>query len=234
MAYQQLTRAQVRTLAYERLDNNTKLWRTDEVNRLINEALRTFNALTGYWKVRVGPIVTVANQVFYSLPGTMTNPMVAQWNGKSLNFASLFSMDYSRRAWQSETTTSGGEVPDEPKIWCPVGLTQFAIWPADAVAGNSLLFDGVATTPVMSADTNKIDIGSDELQSILDYVQHLAAFKEGGQEHENTGLLFKNFLRAAADRNGMLLAHSRFREWMGLDKREQQVPIRRREGVGAR
>ncbi|KKK94287.1 hypothetical protein LCGC14_2684390, partial [marine sediment metagenome] len=49
MAYQQLTRAQVRTLAYERLDNNTKLWRTDEVNRLINESLRTFNALTGYW-----------------------------------------------------------------------------------------------------------------------------------------------------------------------------------------
>jgi len=224
VAYTQLTRAQVRTLAYERLDNNTRFYRTDEVNRLINEALRTFNALTGYWKVRVGPIATVADQVFYALPGTMTNPMVAQWNGKSLQFASLFSMDYSRRAWQSETTTSGGEVPDEPKIWCPVGLTQFAIWPADAVAGNSLLFDGVATTPVMSADGD----------FILDYVQHLAAFKEGGQEHENTGLLFKNFLRAAADRNGQLLAHSRFRAWMGLDKREQQVPIRRREGVGAR
>ena len=234
MAYQQLTRAQVRTLAYERLDNNTRLWRTDEVNRLINEALRTYNALTGYWKSRIGPIATVADQVFYSLPGTMTNPMVAQWNGKSLNFASLFSMDYSRRTWQAETTTSGGEVPDEPIMWIPVGLTQFAIWPADAVANNSLLFDGVATTPIMSADGNFIDIGSDELQSILDYVQHLAAFKEGGQEHENTGLLFKNFLKAAAERNGLLLAHNSFRVWMGLDKRERQVPQRRREGVGAR
>jgi hypothetical protein len=234
VAYTQLTRAQVRTLAYQRLDNNTTLWRTDEVNRLINEALRTWNALTGYWKVRVGPIATVANQVFYSLPGTIVNPGVAQWNGKSLNFASLFEMDYSRRTWQSDTTTSGGEVPDEPKIWCPVGLTQFAIWPADAVAGNSLIFDGVATTPVMSADTDFIDIGSDELQSILDYVQHLAAFKEGGVEHENTGLLFKNFLKAAADRNGLLLANNAFRGWMGLDKREQQVPQRRREGVGAR
>ena len=154
--------------------------------------------------------------------------------GKSLNFASLFEMDYSRRTWQAETTTSGGEVPDEPLVWMPVGLTQFAIWPADAGANNSRLVDGGATTPVMSADTHFIDIGSDELQSILDYVQHLAAFKEGGKEHENTGLLFKNFLKAAADRNGQLLAHNRFREGMGLDKRERQVPQRRREGVGAR
>lgn len=222
MAYQQFTRTQLRAMVYDALGQpaNT-FWRDTEVNQLIQEALRVWNTLTGYWRTRVATEKTVANQVWYTVPGTITSAMRMEWNGKPLAPTSLYDLDFGRPNWEGETTTSGGSVPSEPQMWTPAGLTLVAIWPADAVAQDSLVYDGVAATPILSVDDAYIDIGREELTYLLDYIQHIAVFKEGGAEFEATLPLMQEFLQGAAEKNAQLRANARFREWMGIHTDER-------------
>ena len=94
---------------------------------------------------------------------------------------------------------------------------------AIAATGMTLYVDGVAVTPVLGADADFVDIGSEELNHILDYVQHVASFKEGGQEFLNTQDLLKSFLAGAAFRNSALKASARFREWLGVSRDDESV-----------
>lgn len=238
MAFTQITRAQFRAQLLERLGPaGSTFWRTDELNAYINECLRTWNMLTGYWrgKVNVTPTGTVANQVWYTLPAPMTSGMRVMFNGKQLNVASLDQLDNGRPQWESETTTDGGDVPSVVDSWAPAGLTLIAIWPADAAGTNSLLCDGILTTPIPANDAAFIDIGEEDMDTLLDYCEHLCQFKEGGQEFAaSVETLYKPFLQSAATRNAMLMASAEFRKWMGLHMDEDSHLRQRGHRIGAR
>lgn len=236
MAYQQFTRASLRALVYSRLGQSAnEFWRDNEVNRLIQEALRVFNSLTGFWRDRVSLGNTQAGVVWYALPSTLTSQMRMEWDSKVLAPASLWDLDYGRPGWEGETTTSGGGVPDEPQMWAPAGLKLIALWPADAAGGNSLVADGITRTPLLTSDADFVDIGQEELNGLLDYIQHVAVFKEGGAEFTAMQALFTNFLKCAATRNAMLMQSAKFRKWLGLDRDEALRPKRRESmRVGAR
>jgi len=129
----------------------------------------------------------------------------------------------------------------------PPGATGYRVY-IDPVAGNEQLqvsITGFGTyqqvlplvagplAPVISISP-AIDLGSDELETILDYAEHVAQFKEGGQEFEASQLLLKEFLEECGERNAVLMQSSKFRNWMGLTdqkKRPMRVPDER---VGAR
>jgi hypothetical protein len=76
----------------------------------------------------------------------------------------------------------------------------------DDVYGISLDVIRNAILPVNDAD--KVQIGREIITPILDYAQHLAMFKEGGQEFIATGPLYENFIREAAIYNEKLRACS--------------------------
>ena len=236
MPYQQINRAALRAQAYDRLGRTGQnFWRDDELNRLINEALRMWNCLTGYWRVRDVSVVTVANQVWYPLPSTITSQMRVEWQAKPLGYSALADLDNGRPAWEGETTADGGDVPSEVAVWAPAGLNLIAIWPADAAGNAQLVLDGIAATPVLTLDADFIDIGSEELSAILDYIEHAAVFKEGGAEFTSTGTLLESFLKAAAERNSLLMASAPFRRWLGIHQDEARVPRRTaEERIGAR
>lgn len=219
MAYSSITRAQLRGLLDNQLDNLSQtFWRVTEKNLLIQDGLRFFNLLTGYWKARV-VMNTTASTVWYALPGTITSGMRVSWRDFPLaGPTSWHDLDFGRPQWESETTASGGDVPTRPSLWSVAGVNMIAIWPADAVGGNSLIADGVAVTPILQNDGDLVDIGQDELNSLLNYLQHIASFKEGGKEFSATQDEFKSFLKSCGQRSAILRASNIYRKYMGLDK----------------
>jgi hypothetical protein len=68
----------------------------------------------------------------------------------------------------------------------------------------SLLFDLVRNAPVPSSAGDFIQAGREDLDAILDYAQHLASFKSGGDEFMETVPLYQNTVRSAKNRNDRL------------------------------
>ena len=234
MAYALVTRAQLRGYLQSRLGAaGTTFWRDAELNMLIQLVLREWNALSGYWKGKVdlcSGAGTTANQVWYTVPGTMTSTCRVDYNEQPLQASSIHDLDYGQPNWESETTSSGGNVPTTPQMWAPAGLNLIAIWPADATGGNSLFIDGIAKTPVFIDDASYVDIGSEELNAILDELQHIATFKEGGEEFQASTALHQAFLKGAANRNQILMGSAPFRRWMGLERTPEKRALTERIG----
>lgn len=236
MAYLSVSRLQLRALVRNQLGSGglaSSFWRDDEINGLIQESLRFYNLLTAFWKTRA-TLTTTASTVWYSTPGLITSNMRVSFNGFPLTPASVYDLDFGRSGWESETTTSGGDVPTRPQLFVIGGLNKVGIWPADAAGANGLVLDGIAVTPILTSDASIVDLGQEDMNSLLDLCQHLAAFKEGGLEFKNSMSLWKSFLEAAGERNAILKRCSAYRRWMGLDKGRQSRPLKAEEGVGAR
>jgi len=236
MAYTQVSRAQFRALVRNQLGNGglaTAFWRDDELNQIIQEALRFYNLLTAFWKIRA-TLSTTANTSWYSTPGIITSNMRVSFNGFPMTPASVYDLDFGRSGWESETTASGGDVPTRPQIFVIGGLNKVGIWPADAAGNNGLVLDGIAVTPILTSDASLVDLGQEDMNSLLDLCQHIAAFKEGGLEFKNSMTSFKDFLQAVGERNGILKQCATYRRWLGLDKGRQSKPLKVAEGVGAR
>lgn len=226
MPYQQVTLSQLKVLMQQQWDASA-FWTDEEARRAINEALRIYNLFTGFWKRRVPPIPTVAGQVFYAVPGTLTVNLRMTFNLLSMTIGSLSEYDNGRPNWQAESTTDGGDVPTRPKAYIPVGLATFAIWPRDAVGGGSLLLDGVAATPVLLADGDFLDLGQEEITILLGEALHIVAFKERGRRWAATAVKHTAFLAACADRNKRLATNAYFRKYLGLDQEKTRRPERR-------
>jgi hypothetical protein len=236
MPYTQVTRAQLRGLLRNRLGNAAAtFWRDDELNTsAIQPALRLFNLLTGFWKRRA-LFNTVAGQVWYPLPSSITSNLRVSWRDFPLSPSSFYDLDFGRPIWESETTVSGGDVPTQPKVYSIGALNLIAIWPADAAGSNSLIVDGIAATPILSTDASFVDIGQEELSGLLDCAQMLAVFKESGKELTEALEVFKKFLKSAGERNSILLASSTYHKFLGLDTLRQKKPYKLEgERLGAR
>lgn len=233
--YQQFDLASLLTQFYQQVGGNTRFFRTDEATRILQESLRVFNVMTGFWRGRVitdasnNPLVTVANEHWYAVPPGLSYILRVELNGKSLGSSSLYDLDYGQPTWESETCTA----TTQPQVFAPAGMNMFAIWPASYAGGEALAVEGVVPAPLLTAGV-KVNIGQDELETILDYAEHVAQFKEGGQEFEASQESLKSFLKEAGERNGILKQSSKFRKWMGLTD-EKKRPMRKQDAeVGAR
>lgn len=237
MAYNTITRSQLRTQVVAQLGAaGSTFWRTTELNFLIQESLRFWNLATGFWRT-TATLTTSANTVWYALPNAITSQMRVNFQSQAMTPVSVYDMDYGRAAWENETTTSGGDVPTRPMHYIIGALNLLAIWPADAAGNNQLLVDGLASTPILVNDSDFVDIGQDELTSLLRYIQHVASFKEGGGEFKATQPLFQQFLAQAATRSGILKTSAIYRKFMGFDKGKASKRFRQpqaEEQVGAR
>jgi hypothetical protein len=229
MAYAQFNLAQLQTLFYQQVGENTSFFRPDEATRILQEAFRVFNCLTGFWRGRVDMGLTVADQHFYDTPAGMTYILRVEINRKPLSSTSLYDLDYGQPTWENETCTAG----NLPEMFAPVGFNKFALWPASLEATNSLIVEGVIPAPVLT-NVGFVDLGQDELETILDYAQHIAQFKEGGQEFEGSQIQLKEFLKEAGSRNATLMQSSKFRNWMGLTDQRKRPMRTAQERVGAR
>ena len=224
MAFAAITRAQLRARLIQFYEG-VPWWTTAEANDAINESLREWSALTGRWRARV-ILSTTPGTYDYALPNTLLYRMRVEWNRLPMSPCSRADLDNGRPNWRQETTISGGAVPTRPTLWAPLSLRTIYIWPADAPGGNSLTFDGVAETPVLTNDADFVDLSEADLSTLLGYMLHILSFSQGGPRFAQTFRYWRAFLTAAAEENAYLLTSEVYRRAMGLDDRTL-VPLTR-------
>jgi len=232
MPYQQVTLATLRQELKDEYES-VPFWLDSEATTALNESLRVWNLLTGYWKRRE-IIPTVAGQVWYPLTSSMVYGVRVAFCDYPLEVSSIHDLDNGRPNWEAHTTATGGIVPTRPWLFAPAGLFLIAIWPADAAGGNTLVVDSVRQTPVLTLDADFVDLNQSEHRPLLQYALHYLAFKEGGRRFEATKAYYQRFLLAAGDMNQLLRASTWFRKEMGLDLgRIQRPPRAAKVGVPA-
>jgi hypothetical protein len=103
-------------------------------------------------------------------------------------------LDYE---WQSNSAAQPGIIRG--------GIDLFAVSPPIPAATNvSVTLSLVGNAPIPASDGAFIQVGRDVLDSILDEAQHLAMFKQGGQEFTSSMSLHKNFIATAMETNKRL------------------------------
>jgi len=112
-----------------------------------------------------------------------------------LDSGSIFDMDAYRPNWQNDR--------GQPDYMGMAGrnLLAFANTP-DAIYGVGIDLARNIPVPVLAGDF--LQISQDMLDTLLDYAQHIACFKMGGQDFSVTSPLYQNFIRMAGEQNGRI------------------------------
>lgn len=222
MPYQITNLATLRARLQDKYEG-VPFWADEEARLAINEGLRFWNVLTGFWKARV-LVETTEGTVWYGVPTTLLCLIRADFNSTPMTQDSLEDIDLGRSNWEAETTADGGDVPNVLTLWMPAGTTLFAAWPADAIGANVIMLDGIALAPVLVNNFDVVDLGEEEINALLGYALHILTWKIGGEIFTNTLDLYKAFIAHAALRNGRLMASKAFRQLLNKATYRDSVP----------
>jgi hypothetical protein len=198
--------------------SSAPFWVDYELNWNLQEALRQWNALTGYWaKATAVPVASGAR--FVTLPSSITSPGRATWSGTPLQLTSLYGLDYGNPEWQSITAAT-------PRYWSPIGLNLIALYPAPNVTTTvSLSINGIVQTPILASDGVTVDLEQAFFDPLLDYAKHLCLFKLGGPEFAESTKAKEGLFTAAGEFNRRLKASSLYRDVLGIIQQNQQHPM---------
>ena len=246
MPFQVFTLANLRALVTARLQNSF-FWTPLEVQNAINYALRDLQLATAYWQGR-WIVTTVAGRVIYnigSLAQLQVNgvtqllmPLRMEFNGVPLDPTSTDDLDNGYPTpigWQCTTTSTPGQSP-APQMWAPMGVSYFALYPADAAGNGSLQIDGVMRTPTLALETDFVNLETSLVPALVGEAITTLSFKRGGVALQKAMAGHRTFMQACLQLNSHLRAASMFRQYMGLDRsrntrrRDTIVPA----GVGFR
>lgn len=201
MPYTAVTRAQLRAMLQPRYED-TPFWTAADANLALNHSLRVFNLLTSYWRRRI-VVGNVPNDPLVPIPGTLAQQTAITWQGRTMTGVSVAELLLIETdSWQARTN-NGGLTPTRPLFWAPVGLNLVQIYPAHTAVG-SLEVDGVRATPVLAADGDLVDIGPEELNTLLGYSLHVLAMKAGASFLDRTKPYLEQFVEACVEKNGRL------------------------------
>lgn len=221
MVYAAVTRATLRARLQDRFTGDP-FWTAAEANDALNEALRYFNLFTGYWR-GTGTALTVANDPFLTVPGTLTYRTRVTRSGFALARKSIVELYRWRRNWRTQTTATGSPVPTTVREWAPIGLGSIAIWPAHAAGGLTLTFEAIKITPILTADGDFLDLGEEELALVLAEALYILSFKRPSIL-EAMQAKHQLFLQGCLERNAQLRASSYYRRVLGLDQQQRLEP----------
>jgi hypothetical protein len=116
---------------------------------------------------------------------------------------SVRSADLYNTGWE-------GLAPGTPINIYTAGLNLLALSPSPDIGPYSFLATVVQNAPLPSSLSSPVQVSRDDLDVIIDYAQHIAAFKQGGQEFLQTLPLLQRFLKQAAVYNAKLLELGEF------------------------
>lgn len=153
-----------------------------------------------------------------------TSVVTSYLNGVQVFPDSVHSLDSYNRNWQNVT----GGPPSTLGVMC---WNLIAVTPNDGNGPYSVTMDVLQNAPVPSAPTDQLQIGREELDAILSYAQHLAAFKEAGQEFSESTTLYQRMVELAQVKNARLKAAVPFYEALSERTRIQEAEVSRRDAV---
>jgi hypothetical protein len=120
----------------------------------------------------------------------------AQIDGISLSPDAITNFDRYNMNWQS--TTGSPEFVGSLRNYIALSTCPNGVY--------SVLLDVVRKAPLPSASGSFIEVGKEYLNTILDYAEHLAAFKCGGEEFRHTLRAADSFFNTALSYNQRLAA----------------------------
>lgn len=200
MPYQTLTRQALRDLLRARWEDSP-FWDDGDANLAIDHALYTWNLLTSYWRRRI-VVASVADSPLVVIPGTLAQQTAVTWQGRPMTGVSVAELNLLASNWW-QARVGDADAPARPTFWAPVGLNLMAVYPAFTTV-SAFEVDGVRATPVLTADNSLLDIGPEELDTLLGYMTHVVAIKTGSRLLERTLPGLKAFVDAAVARNRFL------------------------------
>lgn len=122
-----------------------------------------------------------------------TTCMTAYIDGQQIQPDSAFDLDTAYSGWENNP-------PSTPFFFGQAGLNLIALAnPPDGV--HSVQIDALVNFPVPVADGDFLQIGREFYDVILDYSEHLAAFKMGGAEFEATAQHYQRIVALAMQQN---------------------------------
>lgn len=226
MPFQQFTYGALKSALAFRLDNSA-FYSAAECGTYINEAIRVWQCITGYWRTST-TLTTGAGTIFYNVAAAtprILKPLRVTASSVPLDLTSLFALDNGRPGWQGDTNAT-------PLRWAPVAISHIALHPPPT-AGLSVVVYGWAAAPVLVADADFIDINEAHLEALYKYAHHIAAFKAAGTEFQNTTALLQDFYRAAGEQNDKFKLSSLYRKYLGRDLNGAYQPVHVPRAQGA-
>jgi hypothetical protein len=145
-----------------------------------------------------------------------------QVNGVDMSLDGIHNIDRYLPGWQNVTGVP--RMVGTMKNYLAVAPTPDDVY--------SLLIDVVRKAPLPAGSGGQIELGKEYLNNILDYAEHLAAFKSGGEEFRHTYRAADAFFNGALSYNQRLAAmHPALVELIKQSTRDDQiVPLGRRAG----
>jgi hypothetical protein len=196
-------------------------WTDTELNIYINEALRVWGSLTGYWRSRAAVVVPgdtvpisyattqyVATDCFAVL--RIDNAALAHLDPIQLQEIGDFFPNWRDPATFGATASA--------RAWVPIGLNLFALYPQGSAGADTstFTFDYIYFAPLPASDGAYIQVSEDDMGAIIDYIQFVCALKEGGVELKEAIPLLQSFLSQAAKYNSKLTQSAAFRKLLGM------------------
>jgi hypothetical protein len=126
-------------------------------------------------------------------------PLTGFINGAQVGIHSVHELDALRAGWENEAAGT-------PDIIGVAGVNLIAVAAKPDSGPHSIAFDAVSPAPIPATETGDVQLGREEIDVVLDYAHHIAAFKQGGAEFQQTQRQFENMLRLAVATNERLAA----------------------------
>lgn len=143
--------------------------------------------------------------------------LAARINDVPVSVDAIREGDTYRANWQ-------GLAAGAPDSVLYAGLNQVALVPKPDAGPYSVTASVVANMPIPATDGTNLQLGRDDVESVLDYAQHIATFKCGGAEFAGTFPLLQSFLSHCALFNSKLDAQSLYKELLyGRAQQERSV-----------
>ena len=133
-----------------------------------------------------------------------------QINGATADSTALASMDDYAPEWQASNDTLNSIVQ--------AGIDFVAPTPG---LGQSVGLTLVGNAPLLDSTNTYVQVSRDDFQAVLDYAQHVACWKQGGQEFSATYPLLKDFYRAVGERNKRWLSYGIFTDLINTEGQRQ-------------
>jgi hypothetical protein len=137
-------------------------------------------------------------------------------NGVQTFIQAISSFDSYNPSWQNATAT-------KPTDLMLASWNMLGVSPQPDAGPYSIVLDVVRNAPLPVNAADFIQLGREELDVLIDYVEHLAMFKIGGNEFMETVPLYQNMQRLAALYNETLKANIDFVEPTGDRAAREEV-----------
>lgn len=150
--------------------------------------------------------------------------MIGYINGRPSPISPVSDEDRWNPTWMNTA-------PSTPTSIFSLGWNMIALSPRPGATAASIRLDGIVQSQVPPiGDITPIQIGEEHLAAILGYAQHIALFKLGGKEFQDSAHFYERFFDAAVEYNDKLAAESK-NFWLMRDRaaRDKEYRYVRRE-----